>query len=158
MRPLHKWQSLNALFYLHYLSPSEVRKSREGGGADLIPSSCTQTEGCSHSVWCLCGGGELQHRLTAQSLLCCHYKITHLVKSDLIDLIWSLFLRLIQLDHESRIESLFFLHTFSTFCSFHRCFVGGIHSIGMANADAHWISIVITFLLHWAAKTPWPLM
>lgn len=65
MRPLHKWQSLNALFYLHYLSPSEVRKSREGGreeggrqgGRDggregLIPSSCTQTERCAHTVKC----------------------------------------------------------------------------------------------------------
>lgn len=48
MRPLHKWQSLNALFYLHYLSPSEAR---EWGRSSLIPSSCTQTEGWAHQVW-----------------------------------------------------------------------------------------------------------
>lgn len=153
MRPLHKWQSLNALFYLHYLSPSEVRESREGGRADLIPSSCTQTEGCSHSVWCLCGGGELQHQLTAQSLLCCHYKITHLVKSDLIDLIWSLFLRLYSARPWEQNRIFVLPPHFPDFLLFLSLFCWRNWTV-----DTHWISIVITFLLHWAAKTPWPLM
>lgn len=44
-------RSLNALFYLHYLSPSEARTISERGRTDLIPSSSTQTEKCIDKVW-----------------------------------------------------------------------------------------------------------
>lgn len=78
MRPLHKWQSLNTLFYLHYLSPSEARRSREGG-------------------W---EGQPDPFQLFSDREMC------------------MVFLRLIQLKHEYRIASLFFLLTFSTLCRF----------------------------------------
>lgn len=62
MRPLHKWQSLNALFYLHRLSPGEVKEGgkkgwREGGREDrtdpflLFSGSDVQDSECAVFTW-----------------------------------------------------------------------------------------------------------
>lgn len=82
-------RSLNTLFYLRYLSPSEVRKSRERGRTDLIPPSSAQTEMFRWSALCLCGGGDLQHIQTAHSLF--HTSLwLHTLWKD-IKSIWNVF-------------------------------------------------------------------
>lgn len=114
-------RSLNALFYLHYLSPSEARKISERGRTDLIPPSSTQTEKCIDKVWRVYVEEETFSTFRQHTTYSVVFMIVYLEKIYQISLKCLCFLCCFQLHTHClvyRIEALFFLLTFCTFCFF----------------------------------------
>lgn len=113
-------RSLNALFYLHYLSPSEARKISERGRTDLIPSSSTQTEKCIDKVWRVYVEEETFSTFRQHTAYSVVFMIVYLEKRYQISLKFCAFCVVFSCTHclVYRIEALFFLLTFCTFCFF----------------------------------------